>query len=75
MTNESMTVEERQRRRKQLSDQSVKLAVAGQWEEAAKLNTDALESFRGRYIPRCLPSLTSKPDEIRIDLDLEPWDQ
>jgi 8-oxo-dGTP pyrophosphatase MutT (NUDIX family) len=36
---------------------------------------DALASFRGRYIPRCLPSLTPMPDGIRIDLDLETWHQ
>jgi tetratricopeptide (TPR) repeat protein len=49
MTNEaeleSMTLEERQRVRKQMSDQAVKLAVNSRWSEAATLNRDFIKLF------------------------------
>lgn len=40
-----MTPEERQRVRKQMSDQAVKLAVASKWAEAASINRDFLRMF------------------------------
>lgn len=49
MTNEidlgTMTQEERQRMRKQLSDQAVKLAVNSRWGEAANVNRDYIRLF------------------------------
>ncbi|HMO53093.1 MAG TPA: tetratricopeptide repeat protein, partial [Tepidiformaceae bacterium] len=42
---ESMSLEERQRIRKQLSDQAVKLAVNSRWLEAANINRDFLRIF------------------------------
>ncbi len=49
MTNEvefeTMSPEERQRLRKQLSDQAVKLAVNSRWAEAANVNRDFLRLF------------------------------
>lgn len=41
----TMTSEERQRVRKQMSDQAVKLAVASKWAEAASINRDFLRMF------------------------------
>ncbi|HEX6029881.1 MAG TPA: tetratricopeptide repeat protein [Tepidiformaceae bacterium] len=49
MTNEvnldSMTLEERTRLRKQMTDQAVKLAISSRWEEAATLNREYLKIF------------------------------
>lgn len=49
MTNESdietMSPEERQRMRKQLSDQAIKLAVGSRWAEAANVNREFLRVF------------------------------
>ena len=49
MTNEqeleSMSLEERQRIRKQLSDQAVKLAVNSRWAEAANINREFIQLF------------------------------
>jgi hypothetical protein len=42
---DTMTPEERQRVRKQMSDQAVKLAVASKWAEAASINRDFLRMF------------------------------
>ncbi len=49
MTNEvnldSMTLEERTRLRKQMTDQTVKLAISSRWDEAANLNREFLKVF------------------------------
>ncbi len=49
MTNETdlqtMSLEERQRVRKQMSDQAVKLAVNSRWAEAANINRDFIKLF------------------------------
>jgi hypothetical protein len=49
MTNEvnldSMTLEERTRLRKQLTDQAVKLAISSRWDEAAGVNREFLKLF------------------------------
>jgi hypothetical protein len=49
MTNEvnldSMTLEERTRLRKQMTDQAVKLAISSRWDEAANLNREFLKVF------------------------------
>ena len=49
MTNEvdldSMTLEERTRLRKQLTDQAVRLAISSRWDEAATANRDFLRIF------------------------------
>jgi tetratricopeptide (TPR) repeat protein len=49
MTNEvnldSMTLEERTRLRKQMTDQAVKLAISSRWDEAANLNREFLKLF------------------------------
>ena len=49
MTNETeleaMSLEERQRVRKQMSDQAVKLAINSRWSEAASLNKDFIKLF------------------------------
>jgi tetratricopeptide (TPR) repeat protein len=49
MTNEvnldSMTLEERTRLRKQMTDQAVKLAISSRWDEAAAVNRDFLRVF------------------------------
>jgi tetratricopeptide (TPR) repeat protein len=51
MTNEtelqSMSLDERQRVRKQMSDQAVKLAVNSRWAEAANANKDFIKLFGG----------------------------
>ena len=49
MTNDpnldTMSLEERTRLRKQLSDQAVKFAVNSRWQEAANLNRDYIRTF------------------------------
>lgn len=40
-----MSAEERSRLRKQMSDQAVKLAISGRWDEAAALNRDFVRLF------------------------------
>jgi tetratricopeptide (TPR) repeat protein len=42
---ETMSLEERARLRKQMSDQAVKLAVSSRWLEAANLNRDYIRTF------------------------------
>jgi len=42
---DSMTVEERTRLKKQMSDQAVKLAVNSRWGDAANLNRDYIKTF------------------------------
>lgn len=44
-TVEMMSAEERSRLRKQMSDQAVKLAISGRWDEAAALNRDFVRLF------------------------------
>jgi len=42
---ETMSLDERQRLRKQMTDQAVKLAVNSRWQEAANLNRDIIRLF------------------------------
>ena len=42
---ETMSLDERQRLRKQMTDQAVKLAVNSRWQEAASLNRDIIRLF------------------------------
>ena len=42
---DSMSLEERARLKKQMSDQAVKLAISSRWQDAANVNRDYLRVF------------------------------
>lgn len=77
---ESMSLEERQRIRKQMSDQAVKLAVNSRWQDAANINRDFLRIFGddaealnrlGKALSE-LGQITEARDAYGKALDLDP---
>lgn len=77
---EAMSADERARVRRQTSDQAVKLAISGRWDEAANLNRELIRIFgeEAESLNRLGKALTElgQPAEARKayarSLDLEP---